>query len=410
VAKQDAISDKNQIKALIAHSGTTDTADTVRVTSSNVAGAIDVYNLGPAGSTTVAPNLPVIAGTPSDAGTYLTVRLSDGASFYDAAGGGTQPVRLIDGTLTNLGTAVGLGTVTNLGSVTNVGTIKEITTVPTITTVSNLTNGTVRVSVGTIVGPTASGGTPTTAPILVAGTDTTGTVYAPLVSSAGIMSVTGAVTLGTLAGVGTLTNLGSVTNIGTIKEVANLATGTIATVASVAEVVKGTTTLVSTVSSVSELVKGTVTLVPTVTTVSNLTNGSVNLLTGTVTRVSTIGTLESGTTQINPVPVPNMLTFGTLGTAGGSFFATISTASGAGTRHFVSNIDIVVQSGTVDVRILAGSAIQGTGVLAAGKFAENAGISKRIDPAFATGTNSELIYHFVGAGTAFITMNYWKGT
>ena len=131
---------------------------------------------------------------------------------------------------------------------------------------------------------------------------------------------------------------------------------------------------------------------------------------GTVTRASNVGTLESGTLQINPDPVPTMLLFGTLGTAGGSFFATISAASGAGTKHFISGVDIVMDSGTADVRVLAGSAIQGTGVLAAGKFPAGGGISKIFTPAFETGTNSELIYHFVGAGTAFIHTSYWKGT
>ena len=110
-----------------------------------------------------------------------------------------------------------------------------------------------------------------------------------------------------------------------------------------------------------------------------------------------------------PVPVPTMLAFGTLGTAGGSFFATISAAAGAGTKHYVSGLDIVMDSGTADVRVLAGTSIQGTGVLAAGKFPAGGGISKTFDPVFTTGTNSELIYHFVGAGTAFITVDYWMG-
>lgn len=120
--------------------------------------------------------------------------------------------------------------------------------------------------------------------------------------------------------------------------------------------------------------------------------------------------IGGGTAQFNPVPVPTMLQFGTQGTAGGSFFATISAASGAGTKHYISGVDVVMESGTADVRVLAGTAIQGTGVLAAGKFPAGGGISKNFNPAFATGTNSELIYHFVGAGTAFITLSYWKGT
>ncbi len=120
--------------------------------------------------------------------------------------------------------------------------------------------------------------------------------------------------------------------------------------------------------------------------------------------------LAAGTMRLDLTPVTEPTNFGTLGTAGGSLFATISAASGAGTKHYVAGVDIVMDSGTADVRILAGSAIQGTGVLAAGKFGAGGGISKAFTPAFATGTNSELIYHFVGAGTAFITVRYWKGT
>ena len=139
---------------------------------------------------------------------------------------------------------------------------------------------------------------------------------------------------------------------------------------------------------------------------SDVTESSQNIE-GTV--IVSAGTILAGTLQINPVPTPTMQTFGTLGTAGGSFFGTISAASGAGTRHFVSDVDIVIDSGTVDVRVLAGTGIQGTGVLAGGKFPAGGGIAKKIEPVFATGTNSELTYHFVGAGTAFIVVNYWKG-
>lgn len=570
---------------------------------------------GLAASAAAAVGNPVlIAGTDAGGTIYAPLVDTTGALKVTGASAGTF-VNIVTGTQQTLGTV----------GIVNTGTLAEVTLVPTVTTVSNLTNGSVRmtvgtittgsianiamlhagtidsitggkiaVTVGTVVGPTASGGTPTTAPILVAGTDVTGTVYAPLVTATGAQTIVdvpkGTITLvssvaelvkgtvtniGTLVGVGTMTNLGSVTNIGTIKEagtvtgvgvvtsVTNLAAGTItpnlslnrrsvgtftsagqtiaidAKGASIIGIypkstsftgtiileatyddvnwvsmaahptrnqsgagqqsslssfigetfymdnlgysqVRGSATAVSagslaftlvanngglwvmptlgaadgqvaldtsedrgilvagrddtnllqwiktdsggrislassgtilnlatgtiaTVTSISEIVKGTTTLV---TTVSNLTNGSVNLLTGTVTSVTN---LAGGTVQLNPVPVPTMLTFGTLGTAGGSFFGTISAASGAGTKHYVSGVDIVMQSGTADVRVLAGTSIQGTGVLAAGKFPEGGGISKQITPAFATGTNSELVYHFVGAGSAFITVNYWKG-
>jgi len=139
----------------------------------------------------------------------------------------------------------------------------------------------------------------------------------------------------------------------------------------------------------------------------------VNLGTNNDVTVGSVGAIgqvhNAGTVQINPTPIPSTLTFGTQGTAGGSFFATISAASGAGTYHYVSGVDVVMESGTADVRVLAGTAIQGTGVLVAGKFTPGGGISKNFNPAFNAGTNSEITYHFVGAGTAFINVNYWKG-
>ena len=176
-------------------------------------------------------------------------------------------------------------------------------------------------------------------------------------------------TLGTVLGVGTITAIGQIHNAGTIQNVNN----------------------------------GTLALV---TTVSNLTNGSINVLSGTQ---QLLGTLQLGTVKIDPTTIPQMIQFGTLGTAGGSFFGTISAVSGAGTKHYIQGVDIVMQSGTADVRVLAGTVIQGTGVLAAGQFVPSAGIAKNWNPHFNTGTNSEITYHFVGAGTAFITVSYWKG-
>lgn len=97
-----------------------------------------------------------------------------------------------NGTVTSVGTNVGVGTVSNLGSMTNAGTIKEVTTIPTVTTVSNLTNGSVAVTAGTVGGKAASGAAAVANPVLIAGTDSGGTVYAPLVDTTGALKVTGA--------------------------------------------------------------------------------------------------------------------------------------------------------------------------------------------------------------------------
>src|SRR3990167_8968255 len=109
-------------------------------------------------------------------------------------------------------------------------------------------------------------------------------------------------------------------------------------------------------------------------------------------------------------PVNQVTSFGTLGTASGSLFGTLSAASGAGTKHIVSGCSIVVESGTADVRVLIGTAIIGGSVLAAGKFVPSAGIVRDFNQPIESGTNSALTYHFVGAGTAFVTVQYWKST
>lgn len=419
------------VSGSVGTSDTGGTAEVIRGAADPATGAQYVYNLGPAGSTTVAPNLPVIAGTPADPGTPITVRLTDGTSFYNAGaasvGTNNNIVTGTQQTLGTVGTVPGIGTITNIGSISNIGTMPSISANPAsgtqqtlgtvgtvigVGTISNVvtTSGTTT-GVGTItnIGSISNIGTmPASTLVLNTGTLTTGSLsnvalvgsvagvgtISNIVTTSGTTTGVGTVTTqGTLLGLGTLTNLGSVTNVGSIAAGVLTSLGTLTGA--------GTLTNLGSVTNI-----GTVKEVTTVPTVSNLTNGSVNLLTGTVTSVTN---LAAGTVQINPTPVPTPLIQGTLGTAGGSFFGTLSAAAGAGTKHYISGLQVVVQSGTPDVRILAGSSIQGTGVLAAGQFVPSAGVVREFNPVFVTGTNSELIYHFVSAGTAFITVNYWKG-
>lgn len=176
--------------------------------------------------------------------------------------GGTIQANVLTGT-------INVGTFTNLGTNVNVvtGTQQTLGTV-------GIVNALV---VGTIGGKAASGAAAVANPVLIAGTDSGGTVYAPIVTSTGAMSVSGASagtyvnivtgtqqtlgtvgvvnsqvagtlntlgtvavvnaivagtqntlgTVGTLAGQGTLTNLGSLTNAGTVKEITNIAGGTV---------------------------------------------------------------------------------------------------------------------------------------------------------------------------------------
>lgn len=434
--------DKNPF-VVTAVSGTAGTADTTG-TAEDVAlganpdtGALYVQDLsGASGTTTVQMvsgtlNVGTVVVSSSSGGTNVNVNtgtinvgtfvLPTGTittgSLTNLANLVNGSINVLTGTLQSSGTTTGVGVVSNLtnGSINILtGTIQSSGTTTGVGVVSNLTNGSVNiltgtlaVSLGTVGGKAASGAAAVANPVQVAGTDSGGTIYSPLVTTGGILSA--------VMPTGTVTTIaaGTQNTLGTVGVVNNLVTGTIAAVTSVTNLVSGTLLNSGTttgVGVVSGLTTGTITTIVAGTQNTLGTVGVVNnLVTGTIAAVTSVTNLAGGTVQINPVPVPTVLSFGTLGTAGGSFFATISAASGAGTKHYISNVDIVVSSGTADVRVLTGTAIQGTGVLAAGWFGPAGGIAKNFNPAFATGTNSEITYHFVGAGTAFITVNYWKG-
>ena len=411
----NAALDASKNPTLTVVTGTVGTADTsgtaeiIRVGGNPATGAIYVQDLsGASGTTTVQMvsgtlNVGTVVVSSSSGGTNVNVVTGTQQTLGTVANLNNGSVNILTGTIQSSGTTTGVGVVSNLtnGSVNILtGTLQSSGTTTGVGVVSNLTNGSVNiltgtlaVSLGTVGGKAASGAAAVANPVQIAGTDAGGTIYSPLVTTGGLLAanvVTGTITTGSL------------TNIAMVHAGTHVhPTGTVTTI------VAGTQNTLGTVGVVNNIVTGTIAAVTTVTTVSNLTNGSVNLLTGTMTSVTN---LAGGTVQINPVPVPATLTFGTLGTAGGSLFATISAASGAGTKHYISGVDVVVQSGTTDVRVLAGTAIQGTGVLGAGWFGPSGGISNKFFPAFATGTNSEIVYHFVGAGTAFIRVSYWKGT
>lgn len=208
-------------------------------------------------------------------------------------------------------------------------------------------------------------------------------------------------------------------------------TGTVTTIAA------GTQNTLGTVGVVNNIVKGTVTrletgtlaevtLVPTVTTVttvSNLTNGTTRMSVGTLTTgtlqnlvTGTINALAAGTITAGTIDRLNRrapvvpTSYGTLGTAGGSAFGTISAASGAGTVHIVSGVSMVVMAGTVDAYLGFGTALNGAAVLARGNFAAGAGMAREFNPPIESGTNTEICYELAGAGTVYYTVQYWKTT
>src|SRR3990167_10546693 len=86
--------------------------------------------------------------------------------------------------------------------------------------------------------------------------------------------------------------------------------------------------------------------------------GTVKISTGTIstgslTNLANIGTLL----RLDRQSPKQALTFGTVGTASGSLFGTISAASGAGTIHIVTGLAMVVTSGTPEVMVAFGSAL-----------------------------------------------------
>ena len=314
----------------------------------------------------------------------MSIIINEGteSTIYTTQIGGTETgiVRLDVGvgtTVDNFGGTIravanlAKGTVTKLEG----GTLGEVTS---LTTLSNLTNGSVNILTGTIQ------------------------------------------SVGTNVGIGTLSNVGSINTVTSVSSVANFVKGTVTkleggsislydqTSGSLLNLIVEGATFADSRYGIMAYARGTGTGAGAVVK-TLLVDSNQNLR--TAIQDGTITALTLGTMKILATPAgSSILSQGTLGTAGGSFFATLSALSGSGTRTYVTNTSIVMHSGTADVRILAGTAIQGTGVITAGQFPAGGGIADRFFPPFDAGDNSILSYHFVGAGTAFITIKYFKST
>lgn len=130
-----------------------------------------------------------------------------------------------------------------------------------------------------------------------------------------------------------------------------------------------------------------------------------NLAGGTITNIG------GGTIQHSSLPVQLGTSFTVVGTAGAGFWGTIIAAAGAGTKQYVSGVDIIGVGGTVEVVVtnigVTGSA--GAGILARGFIPPSGGISKNFNPVIASSTNGTLAYWMGGAGTVDITVQYWNG-
>lgn len=311
------------------------------------------------------------------------------------AGTAVQVVKLDVGSGTAL--ADWGGTVTsnvNSGTI-NVGTV-AISNSPVVTVSAGSLVGTVvaNVNTGTInVGTVAVSNTPNVAVTSLPSGGTILNLATGTLASLPAVSLTSSGTILNLA-TGTIASLPAV-SLNSSGTILNLATGTLAN--------SGTTTGVGTVTNV-----GSLTNAGTIKEISNIAGGTINVpgvSSGTNNNIVT-GTLNTGTFT----PVALGTSYGTQGTTGAGVWGTLIAASGAGTKQYVSGVDISVVSGTVEVAVtnigVGGST--GAGVLARGNFPAGGGISKNFNPIQASGTNGTLAFWMGGAGTVDVTIQYWQ--
>lgn len=283
--------DGNQEPTLVVYSGTAGTADTrgtsttVGVSGDPTTGAMYVYNLGPAGSVslgnitdgTVAVR-PQVGGDP---GTALTVRLTDGTSFYNASGaGGGTSVQIVHGTIESSGTTTGVGVVTTVTNLTH-GTIENSGTVTGVGVVSAITSGSMAVTAGTMVvtGGTINAATATTNQ--ASGTLNVGTINSGTINN-GTLSLVTTVTNLTH---GTIENSGTVTGVGVVSA---LNSGTVS-VNTPGTITSGSISIIA-----GTIGAGTIN---TLGTLTNLANGSINVVAGTINT----GTINSATVNAGTV-------------------------------------------------------------------------------------------------------------
>lgn len=400
---REAQQDENQVHSLIAIGGTAGTADaagtslTVAVGADPSTGAMYVYNLGPAGSTSVGTP-PVINGGTVASTNWLNVRLTDGTSFYNASGaGGGTSVEIVTGTV-GVVSSLTNGTVRVTAATVNTGTINA-------STVNAST-----VNLGSVGGLGANAAATVGFPVLVAGMDGGGTAYTFLTDTT--RRIHNVMQVGTL-------NAGTL-NAGTVD------------VAVLPDLTGGTVDLVTTITTLSNLTNGSVRVTAgtitsgTVDVVSNVTNGTIRVTAGTIntgtinsgtinagtinTGTINSGTINAGTITEQPYPASQVLPAFAIGTAA---IGTLVSAAGAGTGIYINSYALTVMSGTLDMCLSFGLGSTSNQVVARGYFPPGGGVALSFDhPSFYGTANSALTYQILGgAGTASWAVTYnTKGT
>jgi len=366
---------------------------------------------------TVTEGTQTVIKTTTDTGAEIQHVRNDGGTI--AVISSIPNVNIDSGTqqtLGTVGTVVGIGTISNIvttsGTTTGIGTLSNVGSVGLVTRIGNI---------GTI-----ESGTFTTSLTLNTGTITTGSLSNIAMLHGGTVVISGTVPV---SGASAGTDVNIVT--GTISSLPSLPSGTniigdviitngtykaLVTNAGNVGVYIGNTNL----PNINGGTIGSILGIGGTVQVSGASAGTdVNIVTGTVTtgslaNVAVVNNIVTGT--LSSVTISNIYTGSqvliaqAVGTTGGTIVGTLSAASGAGTYHWVSGLQIVVGAGTTDVFLGFGTTTTGGSVLARGIFTPGGGIMRDLTfPVRSVGTNSEICYIIAGAGTAFIAVNYWKG-
>lgn len=470
-------------------SGAVGTTVTEQVTGTVTTGSLaDVAQIHDAGTVAALPDLPGgtvdLVTSVTDVGdvsnlTKGTVTRVEGGTIglISSIGGtvtvndisgaaGTTVVEMVTGTLTT-------GSLADVAEIHTAGTVSALPDLPggtidAVSSVSNMVKGTVtRVEGGTITQASVIGGAASAAaasgnPVPVAGTDSGGTVYIPLVDTDGNLQIdvvnSPTVSVNDIPGgtIDEVTSLGAlpdlpggtvdlVTAVTTVTSVSNVVKGTVTrveggtvgkvddlgsvanvavvhnagTVAALPDLPGGTVDLVTSVTdvgSVADLAQvhnaGTIAALPdlpggTVDAVSSVTNVASGTL-AVVTDVTDVSNVTGGTIQVDHNPVEAVTSYGTLGTTAAAVRGTLVAAVGAGTDLMVSGCSMVVDSGTVDCAICFGTMAgpNGADVIVRGKFPAGGGIARDFTIPLEK-TNGTLTYYMGGAGTVYFQVNYW---
>lgn len=389
MANQDAIQDRNQVQALLAHSGTAGTAETRRVTSSGTPGALDIMIVGTSvdiSGAAAGTNVNIVTGTQQTLGTVDeigTVLGIGGTVAVSGASSGTV-VEIEKGTITNFTADIPGGTTDLVTRVGNIGTIES---------------GTV-----TVTNPAGTQYDEGTAPGTISGNaflyeDSGGTLRAP--SPTNKLPVTD-------SNVGTDVNIVTGTiNVGTTDVVDRAARdlGKVDIAGFDVDLPGGTVDLVTAVTTVTDLTSGSVTVVGG--TVGTIANVAVVHNAGTVAALpdlpgGTVDIVAGGTIVTDPIQFRHADEFATVVSSGTSVLGTIKAAV-AGSAIYIT--DLIVSAGTAtNVEIASGGT--STPIIGTLHFADQGGIAApnfKVYPRTASG--SALVYKQSTNGPLTITCN-----